>query len=151
MLLAPALAMLPPPPHPPPPVGDGAINGVTIISGGIGYSANPTVTITDDPTFCGGTLQPVCGSGATASAVVGNAAIVGFQINSGGAGYEAPVVTITDSTGTGALADAIIGGLVDVSSGIRKFVDTSAGARARRETNNLGPVHPGWGRRAVHL
>jgi FtsP/CotA-like multicopper oxidase with cupredoxin domain len=43
----------------------------TIVDGGAGYSA-PVVTIEDDPALCGVVpLQPVCGTGATADAVIG--------------------------------------------------------------------------------
>ncbi len=51
----------------------------------------------------------------------------------------APVVTITDPTGTGAVADAIIGG--PLTGGIRKFVDTLPGL-GPGGANNLGQYIP---------
>ena len=94
------------------------------------------MTIADDPTLCGGVSQPPCGSGASASAVMGDAAVTGFTSLDGGADYSAPIVTITDNPalcggasqpacGTGATADATIGGTL--TGGIRKFVDDLPG------------------------
>ena len=102
----------------------GAVTGFNITSGGSGYTT-ATVTILDDPTLCGGAApQPVCGSGATASALIGDGGIVGITLTNPGTGYSAPWVTIADSVGPGdgATGDAIIGG--PLTGGIRKFVDT---------------------------
>ena len=104
------------------PLPTGTIAALTVVDGGVGYTA-PVVTITD----AYGT-----GSGATATAVVVGGVITGFN-GSGGTGYSAPVVTITDPTGTGATATAAIGGTL--TGGMRKFVDkvpglTPAGANA---------------------
>jgi FtsP/CotA-like multicopper oxidase with cupredoxin domain len=125
------------------PLPSGPIATVSVVAGGTGYH-NPLVTVDDAyvTTFTAATVT------ATADPVTG--AITLLTLGGGGAGYMAPVVTITDDPslcgvapqppcGTGALADAIIGGAV--SGGIRKFVDglpglTSAGA------NNLGQYIP---------
>jgi hypothetical protein len=74
-----------------------AVASVNVTSGGSGYSATPTVTLSG-----GG------GSGATATATVSGGAITGFTVT-GGSGYTAPpTVTITDTTGTGATATAVL-------------------------------------------
>ncbi|MEW6418140.1 MAG: hypothetical protein AB1480_08470 [Nitrospirota bacterium] len=93
----------------------GAITGITIGSGGTGYSA-PQVIITD-----------ATGTGAAATAAIGGAltggitkfidALPGLTIAipdtttypSGGSGYTStPTITITDATGTGATAHAVM-------------------------------------------
>jgi FtsP/CotA-like multicopper oxidase with cupredoxin domain len=129
----------------------GAILGFTINSGGTGYSA-PTVTIVDDPALC--VVNPPCGSGASASAVIGNAAITGFTSLFGGADYSAPIVTITDNPalcggasqpacGTGATADATIGGTL--TGGIHKFADRLPGLGPGGANNLVTPNRLGDG------
>jgi FtsP/CotA-like multicopper oxidase with cupredoxin domain len=93
----------------------GPVASITLMDGGSGYSATPTVTITDAYGSAGAT-------GATATATVVNGEITLITLGAGGSGYVAPVVTITDATGEGAMATAAIGGAV--TGGIRKFVDT---------------------------
>jgi FtsP/CotA-like multicopper oxidase with cupredoxin domain len=113
------------------PLPAGPVATVTVVDGGTGYSATPTVTVDD--------AYVASFTPATVTATVAGGVITGFTIVDGGSGYMAPVVTITDSTGTSALADAIIGGAV--TGGIHKFIDglpglTPAGA------NNLGQYIP---------
>jgi FtsP/CotA-like multicopper oxidase with cupredoxin domain len=125
--------------------GTGEITSFTIVDGGIGYTA-PTVTITDDPASC---VVP-CGKNARANAVVSALAISGFTMTATGSGYSAPWVTITDNPalcggfapqlpcGTGATADAFIGGPFDANTGIRKFIDKMPGL-GPLEANTLVP------------
>jgi FtsP/CotA-like multicopper oxidase with cupredoxin domain len=62
------------------------------------------------------------GTGATAAAVVGATGdISAILLATPGTGYTAPMVTITDASGTGAAATALIGG--PFTGGIKKFVD----------------------------
>jgi FtsP/CotA-like multicopper oxidase with cupredoxin domain len=119
------------------PLPRGPVGTVTVVDGGTGYSATPSVTVNDaylpaPPAL--GAFTP-----ATVTATVAGGVITGFTIVDPGAGYMAPVVSITDATGTGALGDAIIGG--PLTGGIQKFVDdlpglTPAGA------NRLGQYIP---------
>jgi FtsP/CotA-like multicopper oxidase with cupredoxin domain len=75
----------------------GSLTGITITSGGSGYSATPAVTITG-----GG------GTGASATATVTAGVITAITLGSGGTGYTStPTVTITDTAGTGAAAAAV--------------------------------------------
>jgi hypothetical protein len=78
-------------------LGQGVIQSgllaIGVPNGGSGYSATPTVTITD-PT----------GTGATAMATVSNGVITGITITNPGSGYTNPTVTITDASGSGATA-----------------------------------------------
>jgi FtsP/CotA-like multicopper oxidase with cupredoxin domain len=111
------------------PLPAGPIATVSVVDGGSGYTT-PIVTI-DDAYLPAASFTP-----ANVTATVGAGGIItGFTIVDGGAGYMAPVVTITDSAGTGALADAIIGGTL--TGGIRKFVDGLPGLTAAG-ANNLG-------------
>ena len=69
---------------------------ISVINGGSGYSATPTVTVTD-PT----------GAGAVAQADVAGGVIQKIRVTAyGNSAYSAPVVAITDPTGTGAVASA---------------------------------------------
>ena len=113
------------------PLPMGPIATVSVVAGGSGYSAAPTVTITD------AYITPTTPATVTATVVAG--VIQGFIINNPGADYVAPVVTITDATGTGALADAVIGGTL--TGGMRKFVDGLPGL-GPAGANNLGQYIP---------
>ncbi|OPY80970.1 MAG: Spore coat protein A [Syntrophorhabdus sp. PtaU1.Bin153] len=109
------------------PLPAGPVAVVNIVAPGTGYTA-PVVTI-DDAYLPSGSFTPA----DVAAGIDAAGAITGFTINSGGSGYMAPVVTITDPTGTGATADAIIGGAL--TGGMAKFIDklpglTPAGANA---------------------
>lgn len=81
----------------------GAIISVTVTAGGSGYSATPTITITT-PDFPSGDGPFPGGDQATASAIVMGGVITAIDITYGGAGYFQPVITITDTTGSGATA-----------------------------------------------
>lgn len=80
------------------PFAENEITSLTVTNGGSGYSLNPTVVI-NDPT----------GTGADFVAIVVSGIIQGFIQISGGKNYTAPVVVITDSTGTLATATAVRG------------------------------------------
>jgi len=112
------------------PMPMGHISNITVVAGGIGYTA-PVVTI-EDVYFTG--------SGATATATVNPATgtITGITVTNPGTGYTAPVVIIT-GTGTGAAATASLRG--PFTSGIRKFVDTMPGLDIGG-ANNLGAYIP---------
>ncbi|MCJ7495966.1 MAG: hypothetical protein MUP68_17310, partial [Deltaproteobacteria bacterium] len=103
------------------PLPKGPVAAITVVAGGSGYTA-PVVTINDayiTPTIL-----------ANVSAIVTGGVITGFTIVNGGADYVAPVVTITDSTGTGAIADAVIGAATlggTLTGGMLKFVDKLPG------------------------
>ena len=91
----------------------GSITGFTLVSAGSGYTAAPTVTITD-PT---GT-----GTGATATAVL-NAQVSGITVTSAGSGYtSAPTVSFSGGGGAGATATA------EVSRTVASISVTSAGS-----------------------
>jgi FtsP/CotA-like multicopper oxidase with cupredoxin domain len=115
------------------PLPAGPIATVTVVDGGTGYSATPTVTI-NDAYLPAGSFTP-----ATVTATVTAGVITGFTISSPGSGYMAPVVSITDTTGTGALADATIGGAL--TGGIRKFQD-GLPQLGPAGVNNLGQYLP---------
>ena len=115
------------------PLPVGPVATVTVLAGGTGYSATPTVAI-DDAYLPAGSFTP-----ASVTATVAGGVITGFTIVTPGAGYMAPVVSITDTTGTGALGDAIIGGAL--SGGIRKFVDGLPGLTPAGK-NALGQYIP---------
>jgi FtsP/CotA-like multicopper oxidase with cupredoxin domain len=117
------------------PLPKGPVAQVTVVDGGTGYTA-PVVTISD------AYITPTTPADVTATVVGG--VITGFTINSGGVDYVAPVVIITDSTGTGALADAVIGAATlggPLTGGMRKFIDKMPGLGPSGE-NNLGQYIP---------
>jgi hypothetical protein len=76
-----------------------SIYGVNVVAGGAGYSAAPAVTVTD---------QLGSGSGAVLTANVVAGVITGLNVISGGQQYQQPLITITDVTGTGAVASALL-------------------------------------------
>ncbi len=100
------------------PLPNGPVAVVAVVDGGSGYTA-PVVTVDD----AYGTATAPASVAAIVDPVTG--AITSFTIADGGAGYSAPVVTITDPTGSGATADALIGGTL--VGGMRKFVDAMPG------------------------
>lgn len=102
----------------------GSIISYTVTAGGSGYSASPTVTITA-PDFPSGTLPFPNGSQATASAIVSNGVIVGINSTYGGYGYFQPLVTITDTTGTGATAIATVSYVNELLQGQEVYPFTS--------------------------
>ena len=112
------------------PMPKGPVAVITVEDGGSGYSATPTVTIDD----VYGT-----GSGATATATVVGGVITAIGIDAGGSDYSAPIVTIEDATGEGAVASAIIGGVL--TGGIRKFIDRMPGLGSDN-ANLLGQYIP---------
>ena len=109
------------------PVPKGGVAAVTILDGGTGYN-NPIIVI-DDAYGTGGSFTiPTTQVGGVVQAPVIASPV--------GADISAPVATVVDdpalcgggaqpACGTGALADATIGGAV--IGGIRKFVDTLPG------------------------
>jgi FtsP/CotA-like multicopper oxidase with cupredoxin domain len=114
------------------PLPSGSIDSITVEDGGTGYSATPTVTITD-----------VYGAGmnAAASATVDvNGVITAINVTAAGSGYVAPVVTIEDATGTGAAATAALDPATLIG-GLRKFMDSMPGL-GPAAANNLGQYIP---------
>ena len=116
------------------PLPKGPVATVTVVDGGTGYSATPTVTV-DDAYLRRGDFTP-----ATVTATVDGWRHYRLHDRQRQApGTWLPSSPSLTPTGTGALADAIIGGTL--TGGIRKFVDglpglTPAGA------NNLGQYIP---------
>jgi hypothetical protein len=74
------------------------VSQIQITAPGSGYTTSPTVTISGD------------GSNATAEAVVVNGRIQSIRITNRGTDYTRAIVTITDETGYGADAVAVIDG-----------------------------------------
>ena len=87
------------------------VTGITGLTGGSGYTSEPTVT------FTGGS-----GSGAAAQALIANGAVVGIVITNPGTGYtSAPTIGFSGGGGSGAgataLATTAAGGLTKIGSG----------------------------------
>ncbi len=79
------------------------VASITLNAGGTGYTA-PVVTIANPPCTPGPSCYP-----ATASATVASGVITAINLTNVGSGYTAvPGVTITDATGSGAGATAVI-------------------------------------------
>jgi hypothetical protein len=98
------------------------ISQIQITAPGSGYTTNPTVTISGD------------GSNATAEAVVVNGRIQTIKITNRGTDYTRAIVTITDETGYGADAVAVIDGKIGTLRTIyydslaqRQIINSNAG------------------------
>jgi len=99
----------------------GAISGYTLTAPGSGYSNSPTATVTA-PDFPSGMLPHPNGSQATATVQAAGGVVTGLTSTYGGAGYFQPVVTIADTTGTGATATPIVTGLNLLNQGQEKYL-----------------------------
>jgi FtsP/CotA-like multicopper oxidase with cupredoxin domain len=97
------------------PLPKGPVTSIVLTSPGTGYSLAPLVTITD---LYGTNTSPAV---ATASVDPATGAILGLSLTNFGLDYTAPVVSISDPTGTGASATAAI--TPAPGTGIKKFVD----------------------------
>ncbi len=76
----------------------GFVSSISVTDGGIGYTSEPTITISG------------IGSGATAYASISNGSISKIYLTNAGGGYtQTPTVSITGGGGNGALAQANIG------------------------------------------
>ena len=98
------------------PVGpvDTSVTGFTIMDGGKNYSLTPAVTITD---FYGLTTTVI-----TCTATVSTGRITGITgCSASTPDFMAPVVNITDATGSGAIVLAKLASAA--SGGMRKFID----------------------------
>jgi len=98
------------------------ISQIQITAPGSGYTTNPTVTISGD------------GSNATAEAVVVNGRIQSIKITNRGTDYTRAIITITDETGYGADAVAVIDGKIGTLRTIyydslaqRQIINSNAG------------------------
>ena len=91
------------------------VNEITIVTGGSGYTTEPSVTI-DPPPTAGGVQ-------ALASAFIFNGQVVNIAINNPGSGYtSAPTVTITGGNGGGASATSVLDTVdfeLDINGAIR--------------------------------
>ena len=83
----------------------GAVTTLNLVSGGHGYSASPTVSISA-PDSPNGTRVNPGGRQATAKATVVGGVINAIAVIDGGDGYFQPSVIISDPTGAGASATA---------------------------------------------
>jgi len=86
-----------------PPIS-GSVQTIAVTNGGANYT-NPTIVITPPDSPQGLLVNPL-GAQATAIATVLAGVITDIQVIYGGIGYFQPIVTITDSTGSGATAVA---------------------------------------------
>ena len=102
--------------------------GVTVVSGGTGYTSAPTVTLS------GGS-----GTGATATATVANGKITGFTVTNPGSGYNsAPSVALAGGGGSLASARAVIDGGTVSSHALWPATTTSPDTRILGVSTPLG-------------
>ncbi|MDE2021029.1 MAG: hypothetical protein KGJ13_11885, partial [Patescibacteria group bacterium] len=80
------------------------------------YSGTPTVTISA-PDLPGGTSANPGGLQATATATVSGGTITAITLTNPGSGYFQPVVTITDTSGSGATASAAVSPVTQLVQG----------------------------------
>ena len=98
----------------------GVITGYSIASGGAGYTNTPTVAVAA-PDFPSGQMPYPNGLQATAFPTVLGGEITQIDPVVGGAGYFQPTVTITDPTGVGAAASAIVKQINLLNQGQEKY------------------------------
>lgn len=98
----------------------GSITGWTIINGGTGYSSTPTLTITPPDFPSGNPINPN-GLQATATCIVAGGVITAIFSQVGGDGYFMPQITITDPTGHGATATAVVAGVNKLNPGQESY------------------------------
>ena len=99
-----------------PVIANGCITGFTVVPGS-GYTVNPTVVISGGGGRDGAATAAVISNGGTGcvlgTPVVVNGVITGIPIAQAGSGYaSAPPILISDPSGRGASATAVLGGLV---------------------------------------
>jgi hypothetical protein len=94
----------------------GSIKGWTVTDGGTSYSNAPTLTVSA-PDFPAGQGPFPNGSQATATAIVSNGVIQNIFSQYGGYGYFEPIITITDTTGSGATATPIMSYINELQQG----------------------------------
>lgn len=127
----------------------GSISGYSVTAAGSGYTNSPTVTISA-PDFPSGRLPHPTGDQATASAIVQSGEIVAVQSDYGGAGYFQPIVTITDSTGSDATAEAILSGINLLNQGQEVYafsdIDLSAlpGCKSVYAIRGISVIYSGY-------
>jgi|ERR1700681_260146 len=92
----------------------------SVTNQGAGYSNAPTLTITP-PDFPSGMLPNPGGAQATALPIVQAGKITAINSQFGGYGYFAPLMTITDSTGTGATATAVLSKINQLNPNQEKY------------------------------
>lgn len=85
----------------------GQITGWSVTNGGALYSNAPTLTVST-PDMPSGRLPYPTGAQATARAIVQGGVIKSIDSTYGGDGYLNPILTITDATGSGAVATATL-------------------------------------------
>ena len=97
----------------------GQIISTNLVSGGSGY-VNPQVAITT-PDWPSGALPNPQGRQATATALMSGGVITDVIIQDGGDGYFQPLITITDSVGTGASATANLSPINTLNQGQEQY------------------------------
>lgn len=114
--------------------GTGNITSVVIATGGTGYTAPVIVAV--DPTGAG--------SGATFSATVVAGVITAITPTAGGQNYvQGSTLSITDATGTGAIAYPTVTNLVTFNASSGVFSSGSVGSVIRVGNNNFNGVNQG--------
>ena len=102
-----------------------SIVGVDSINGGSGYTS-PSIVVTDDLNT---------GTGAAIAATVVGGVITGYTVTSAGKNYQRPRLTINDSTGSGAVAAAILSNDVVMNASVPISVNVG----------DMMRVNDGWG------
>ena len=127
----------------------GVITGYSITAAGSGYSNTPTVAVTA-PDFPSGQLPNPNGLQATANATVISGQITQIDPVVGGDGYFQPTVTITDATGVGATASAIVSRINLLNQGQEKYnfsdIDLSGnpGCKSVYAVRGLSIIYSGY-------
>jgi hypothetical protein len=101
------------------------ISSIEVTDPGVGYTTEPTVTITGD------------GIGAIAKAVIVNGKIQRINVENRGIDYTRAIVTITGGNGYGAAASAVI----DAQTGTLRTVYYDSNAQRQIVDDNVGSIN----------
>lgn len=113
-------------------VVNGAIDTITVLSGGAGYTTAPTITIVDST-----------GVGATATATISGGTVISITVTNSGSGYTSPTVTITPVGSFGSITSEMLMGdfeVMSVDSLDTYTIQVNANAPSNGRVGNAGVI-----------
>ena len=110
------------------------ISSIEVVNPGVGFTSNPTVTITGD------------GIGATATATIVNGAIENITVTNRGINYSRAIATITGGGGYGADVNVII----DAKVGALRTIYYDSNAQKQTVNENAGEINYETGTIAIN-
>ena len=96
------------------------ISAITVLSGGAGFSSQPTVLISE-PDFPTGFLPYPNGLQAAATATISGGTVTAIAPTNPGAGYFMPAITVSSGGGQGVSATAVINNITYTNPGQEQY------------------------------